>query len=74
MSDFLRLLVLYRYGGIYLDTDVVVQKNLDDLPPNFVGKEVDVKKKINHVNNAVIGLQDEFGHEISELFLKCAFK
>lgn len=28
-SDYVRLLVLYRYGGIYLDTDVEVLKPLD---------------------------------------------
>ena len=29
VSDFLRLYVLYKYGGIYMDTDVEVIKNLD---------------------------------------------
>ncbi|XP_055296562.1 lactosylceramide 4-alpha-galactosyltransferase-like isoform X2 [Sitodiplosis mosellana] len=54
MSDFLRLLVLYKYGGIYLDTDVVVQKNLDELPANFLGKEAYEGKKVDGVNNARI--------------------
>lgn len=74
MSDFLRFLVLYKYGGIYLDTDVIVQKNLNELPANFLGKEVSNKMKIIGVNNAVLGFQDEIGHGIMELCLKCVLK
>lgn len=70
MSDFLRLLVLYKYGGIYLDLDAIVQKNLDELPANFLGQEAYRGDKINGVNGAVIGFQDEIGHEILELCLK----
>ncbi|XP_050297520.1 lactosylceramide 4-alpha-galactosyltransferase-like isoform X2 [Anthonomus grandis grandis] len=39
ISDVLRLLVLWKYGGIYLDLDIVVIKNLDTLPTNFAGAE-----------------------------------
>ncbi|XP_055297542.1 lactosylceramide 4-alpha-galactosyltransferase-like [Sitodiplosis mosellana] len=69
MSDFLRLLVLYKYGGIYLDTDAIVQKNMDGLPANFLGKEAYAGTKINGINGAVIGFQDQDGHEILELCL-----
>ncbi|WP_414457740.1 glycosyltransferase family 32 protein, partial [Klebsiella pneumoniae] len=31
VSDFVRLDVLYKYGGIYLDTDVEIVKVFDDL-------------------------------------------
>ncbi|WP_412503566.1 glycosyltransferase family 32 protein [Shewanella indica] len=31
VSDYVRLAVLLKYGGIYLDTDVIVKKNFDDL-------------------------------------------
>ena len=31
VSDYVRLKVLYDYGGIYLDTDVGVEKSFDDL-------------------------------------------
>ena len=31
VSDFVRLYVVYHYGGIYFDTDVEVIKNFDDL-------------------------------------------
>lgn len=40
-ADYIRLYALYHYGGIYLDTDVEVLKNFDDLLqlPYFIGKE-----------------------------------
>ncbi|XP_055297569.1 lactosylceramide 4-alpha-galactosyltransferase-like [Sitodiplosis mosellana] len=70
MSDFLRFLVLYKYGGIYLDTDVIVQKNFDNLPDNFLGKEAHHGYRIDSVNNAVLGFNGTIGHEILELCLK----
>lgn len=30
---------MWKYGGIYLDLDVIVIKSLEDLPPNFTGSE-----------------------------------
>ncbi|XP_049526063.1 lactosylceramide 4-alpha-galactosyltransferase-like [Dermacentor silvarum] len=33
LADALRLAVLYKHGGVYLDTDVVVMRPLDSLPP-----------------------------------------
>lgn len=38
-SDFFRYLTMYKYGGIYLDLDVIVQKSFDEVPPNFAGAE-----------------------------------
>ena len=34
VSDYVRLYVLYHYGGIYLDTDIEVLRNFDDLLDN----------------------------------------
>lgn len=41
VSDLARLDILYRYGGIYFDTDVSLLKNLDDLlyQEAFIGVE-----------------------------------
>ena len=41
VSDMARLEILYKYGGIYLDTDVELIRPLDDLlyQPGFVGVE-----------------------------------
>ncbi|XP_076266976.1 lactosylceramide 4-alpha-galactosyltransferase-like [Rhynchophorus ferrugineus] len=41
-SDVLRYLLLWKYGGIYADLDVVVIKNLDPIPENFAGAQDDV--------------------------------
>ncbi|KPI93158.1 Lactosylceramide 4-alpha-galactosyltransferase [Papilio xuthus] len=38
-SDMLRFLTLYKYGGIYLDLDVVVAKRLDNLAANWAARE-----------------------------------
>ncbi|XP_063977537.1 lactosylceramide 4-alpha-galactosyltransferase-like [Diachasmimorpha longicaudata] len=38
MSDILRYLTLYKFGGTYLDLDVIVMKSLEKLT-NFVGAE-----------------------------------
>ncbi|XP_060522195.1 lactosylceramide 4-alpha-galactosyltransferase-like isoform X2 [Cylas formicarius] len=40
-SDVLRYLTLWKYGGIYLDLDVVVIKSLEDLEANYAGVESD---------------------------------
>ncbi|MGX4763132.1 glycosyltransferase family 32 protein [Holzapfeliella sp. JNUCC 72] len=41
VSDYIRASVIYKYGGIYLDTDVLVLDDLNDLRQNaaFVGFE-----------------------------------
>lgn len=41
VSDYIRAYAIYNYGGIYLDTDVLVVDNLEDLLENkaFVGYE-----------------------------------
>ncbi|XP_030763086.1 lactosylceramide 4-alpha-galactosyltransferase-like [Sitophilus oryzae] len=38
-SDVLRYLTLWKYGGIYLDLDVIVVRNLEDLGMNYAGVE-----------------------------------
>ncbi|KAF7285296.1 hypothetical protein GWI33_011425 [Rhynchophorus ferrugineus] len=38
-SDIFRLLVLWKYGGIYMDLDVVVMKSLEMFPENFIGAQ-----------------------------------
>lgn len=39
VSDFCRYFVLFKFGGIYLDTDVEIIRKLDSLPETFVGFE-----------------------------------
>ena len=53
-ADYIRLYALYNYGGIYLDSDVFVYKNFDDLLnlPYFIGHD-----QIRGFEAAVIGAE-----------------
>ncbi len=55
VSDYVRLKVLYEYGGIYMDTDVEVLKTFDELLelPYFIGAE----NTIHGINTATIGVE-----------------
>lgn len=65
-SDFLRYLSLYKWGGTYLDLDVVVQKPFDSVAPNYAGAESD-----DFVAAGVLNFEhDGFGHDFAELCLK----
>ncbi|KAH8281668.1 hypothetical protein KR054_002049 [Drosophila jambulina] len=66
ISDFLRYLTLYRYGGLYLDMDVVVLRSMEEVPPNYTGAESNT-----HLAAGVMSLADKgFGHEIAEACLR----
>ncbi|CAO1335187.1 unnamed protein product [Diamesa hyperborea] len=65
-ADVVRFLTLFKYGGIYLDLDVVVLKPLHSIPPNFVGSENE-----DTVGSAIISMEkDGFGHEIANACVK----
>ena len=38
-TDLLRILILYRWGGVYMDTDVIIVRPLDSLKINVIGRE-----------------------------------
>ena len=38
-TDLLRLLILYKFGGIYLDIDMIIVRELYELPANILGWE-----------------------------------
>ncbi|XP_026844560.1 lactosylceramide 4-alpha-galactosyltransferase-like [Drosophila persimilis] len=61
ISDFLRYLTLFRYGGLYLDMDVVVLRRMEDIPPNYTGAESDTFLAAGIMNLAASG----FGHQIA---------
>lgn len=68
-SDFLRYLSLYKFGGTYMDLDVVVKKNLDNIAPNYSGAE-----SSEFVAAGVMSFDhDDFGHKIAELCLKYVY-
>lgn len=64
-SDFLRYLTLWRFGGTYLDMDVIVKKSLENIEPNYAGAESDT-----HVAAGIMNFDsDGFGHQIADLCL-----
>lgn len=66
VSDFLRYLTLYKFGGTYMDLDVVVQMNLDGITPNYAGAESD-----NFVAAGVINFDHNgVGHIMAELCVR----
>lgn len=66
ISDFLRYLTLWRWGGTYLDLDVIVQKSLENIPSNYAGAESENFIAAGVMNFDATG----FGHEIAELCLR----
>ena len=50
LSDILRYILIYRFGGTYADTDVIFLKPLPnpEAIPNFVGKE---NQEMPHLGN-----------------------
>lgn len=66
VSDFLRYLTLWRWGGTYLDLDLVVKRSLEDVPPNFSGAESKAAIAAGVMNFA----PDGFGHDIAEQCLR----
>ena len=65
VPDQIRIWILYKYGGIYLDTDVEVFKSFDDLLDNkfFIGIE-----QPHYFGNATIGV--EKGNELLKEILQ----
>ncbi len=66
LSDALRLIPLWKYGGTYLDTDFFVIKSLESLAPNYATKD-----GAYNFNSAVLNLDYQgFGHHIAELMME----
>ena len=53
VADYARFDILYKYGGIYFDTDVEVIKSFDDILKNgaFMGQEVGTSLGVNPTGN-----------------------
>lgn len=65
LGDALRLAFLYKFGGIYLDTDVILLKSLDPIPWNSLAVEDNQNKNID---GAVMKFQA--GHPFLELAMQ----
>ncbi|XP_014354927.2 lactosylceramide 4-alpha-galactosyltransferase-like, partial [Papilio machaon] len=61
-SDLLRYLTLYKFGGIYLDLDVVVAKRLSTLAANWAARE----SELTVSNGAMAFSLDSDGRSIAE--------
>lgn len=61
ISDFLRYLTLWRWGGTYLDMDIVMLRSMEELPPNYTGAESNT-----HLAAGIMNFDSEgFGHEVA---------
>ena len=58
ITEIIRLATLYKYGGVYLDTDVVVMRELDSLR-NSVGTELSGERGEAKVLNGAVLMFDK---------------
>lgn len=70
VSDYARFWILYKYGGIYFDTDVEVIRPMDDIiaKGNFMGFETN--PNIEKGNTGSVGLGLGFGLNPKNNFIK----
>lgn len=55
ISDLARLLVIYKYGGTYIDSDMIIFDNLNKLGTNWFCVQ---DEKAISINNAVFKLNN----------------
>ncbi|XP_035911245.1 lactosylceramide 4-alpha-galactosyltransferase-like [Anopheles stephensi] len=66
LSDVMRYLTLYKYGGTYLDLDVIVQQPFEKLEPNYAGAE-----SVRWVAAGVINFEPKgHGHELADMCVR----
>ncbi|KAL5283504.1 hypothetical protein ACFFRR_006026 [Megaselia abdita] len=66
MSDLLRILSLWKWGGIYIDLDFILTKTFSNIVSNFVVQESD-----DLLANSILSFKSEgLGHEIADAILK----
>lgn len=54
LSNLIRLAVVYKYGGIYLDTDFIVLKDISGIRNSIGAQSVDTNGNWTRLNNAVL--------------------
>ncbi|XP_052892304.1 lactosylceramide 4-alpha-galactosyltransferase-like [Anopheles moucheti] len=66
LSDVMRYLTLYKYGGTYLDLDVIVQQSFEKLEPNYAGAE-----SVRWVAAGVMNFHPKgHGHELADMCVR----
>ncbi|KAK7256889.1 hypothetical protein RIF29_30446 [Crotalaria pallida] len=69
LANLIRLAMLYKYGGVYMDTDIIVVKNFSGLRNAIGAQSVDpVTKQWDIINNAVMVY--DINHPIVMDFIK----
>ncbi len=71
-SDFIRLYAVYKYGGIWLDTDVEIYKSFDSFLYHrmFIGREANEFWTEDHYSSVSLLTSHCFGAESGHPFLK----
>lgn len=62
---FFRYLTLWKYGGMYLDLDVIVVKSFEGMAQNFAGSESDKNVAAGVLSFSATGL----GHDLASACL-----
>lgn len=66
LSDLLRIVTLWKWGGTYMDLDIIMLKNIANIRPNFAAPESG-----EIIANGVMNFQSQsFGHYIVDTILK----
>nr|XP_040232957.2 lactosylceramide 4-alpha-galactosyltransferase-like [Anopheles coluzzii] len=66
LSDVMRYLTLYKYGGTYLDLDVIVRQSFEKMKPNYAGAE-----SPQYIAAGVINFESKgHGHELAEMCVR----
>ncbi|XP_075973241.1 lactosylceramide 4-alpha-galactosyltransferase-like [Anticarsia gemmatalis] len=65
-SDMLRYLSLYKWGGVYLDLDVIVAKSFEDLSLNWAARESDTG-----IGSAMLAIsKDDVGRTVANATIR----
>lgn len=64
-SDALRLLLLWKFSGTYIDTDMIVRMRLDSISSNFACRE-----STSYMNGAILNFDGSADKKLEEIFIK----
>ncbi|KAM7271312.1 hypothetical protein ACFE04_030526 [Oxalis oulophora] len=68
LSNLIRLAILYKYGGIYLDTDFITIKSFQGLKNTIGAQSSDVSNHWTRLNNAVLVF--DMNHPLLKKFME----
>ena len=73
-ADYIRLYAVYKYGGIYLDSDIVIYKRFDDLLnlPYFIGQQYEgsLEAAVFGAESGTVWIKKVFDRYTDRHFLK----